>query len=130
MNGSGSSVRRRLGRAVGAVSAVALAGASLVAFAAPASADVYKQKCVDARAPWGSFGTICVSYNYTSRTAAANLQNCCAIRGVDLYLRDAGGHQLASFHDILLPDEWAGIFKRGVGFAHYCAAAGITTVCL
>jgi hypothetical protein len=123
-------LRRSLQRLAG-VGVLLLSGAVTVLPASPAQAAV-SQKCVTARAvPWGDYGKLCVSYNPTHRTAAANLQNCCAFHNVNMRLLSPSGAVLARWSGPLAPDEWKGILKSGVGNGRYCAESdGVTRVCL
>jgi len=93
----------------------AAAGAALFTVASPAHADNYVQNCVDLAG-----GRLCVSYNYTSRTAAANAQRSGSTVSVDLALQK-GGSTLVSGHKTLSNGQWYGIYKSGVSYANYCA---------
>jgi hypothetical protein len=94
----------------------AAAGAALFTVASPAHADTVKQNCVDLAG-----GRLCVSYNYTSRTAAANAQRKGSTVSVDLALNRGGGTVLISGHKTLSNGQWYGIYKTGVAYANYCA---------
>jgi hypothetical protein len=95
--------------------ATAVAGAAVLAVASPAHADTVKQNCVDLAG-----GRLCVSYNYTSRTAAANAQRSGSTVSVDLALQK-GNTTLISGHKSLGNGQWYGIYKTGVAYANYCA---------
>jgi len=118
-----------LHRLQAAALALAAAGATALA-AAPAHADDYVQNCINVV---GNQYTLCVSYNYTSRTAAANIQRHGSTQTVDLQLEQyAGGPVLASGRKSLSDGQWLGIFKSGVNYGHYCAKSLIAAsrVCL
>ncbi|WP_146755497.1 hypothetical protein [Micromonospora saelicesensis] len=110
-----TSARRRpwLGR-VGVVGVVA--AASLLP-ALPAHADVYYQVCRP-----NTLGQVCVSYNWTSRTAAANAQNTTGVtRSITLrLLSQPGGSVLASTTRSVTHNNWVGVPAGNRGYGPYC----------
>lgn len=69
---------------------------------------------------------ICVTYNFTSRTAAANVQNeAGSARSTTIRLRRTAinGPVLASTSLSLGAGAWRGVFKSGVATDIYCSEA-------
>lgn len=69
---------------------------------------------------------ICVTYNFTSRTAAANVQNeAGGARSTTIRLRSGSfsGPVLASTSLSLGAQAWRGVFKSGVATNTYCSEA-------
>lgn len=121
-----TSTRRRpwLGR-FGVVGVVA--AASLLP-ALPAHADDYYQVCRP-----NSLGEVCVSYNFTSRTAAANARNTSgSTKSIVLrLLSKPNGSVLASTTGNVTNGSWIGVPRGGVSYGPYCGVIQDgQTICL
>jgi len=82
-------------------------------------ADVFQEFCTTANGY-----QICVSYDFTSRTASSNVQNRLSRnRSTHIRLRNASGSILAQTLVTLTPNEFRGVFKSGIGAATFCSEA-------
>jgi hypothetical protein len=81
--------------------------------------DVFQEFCTIANGY-----NICITYNFTSRTAAANVQNQTSRnRSTHIRLRNSSGTILAQTFETLTPNEFRGVFKSGINAATYCSEA-------
>ena len=87
----------------------------------------FRQVCRDL-----SWGTVCVSYNFDSRTAAANVQNLMlGPWAVELKLLDRPlGSVLERWSGAMAKGQWKGIFRSGVNDGQYCGVANGSAICL
>ncbi|MEV4123345.1 hypothetical protein [Micromonospora sp. NPDC049645] len=97
-----------------------VAAASLLP-ALPAHADDYYQVCRP-----NTTGQVCVSYNVTSRTAAANVQNTSgSAKTITLRLLSSpGGSVLKSTTSSVANGSWTGFGVGGRNYGPYCAVTG------
>ena len=79
-----------------------------------------------------SWGQVCATYNYDSRTAAANVQNwVLGPMPVELkLLASPGGTVLERWSGAMSKDEWKGIWRSGRNDGQYCGVANGSAICL
>jgi hypothetical protein len=101
-----------------------LIGGGLFIGASPAAADRVEQYCTTQN----EF-QICISYNYSTSTVAANVQNQASYsRNTFVGLVRAPYHPwLAKTTKILAPGEWRGLWAGPIFQGNFCASADIAT---
>jgi hypothetical protein len=101
-----------------------LVGGGLFVGVSPAAADRVEQHCTTKNQY-----RICISYNYSTSTVAANVQNQASKSRNTFIGLSRGNYQpwMKKETRVLSPGQWRGIYVGPIAQSHFCASADLAS---